>query len=138
MLPSRSDVQWVVRRAPAISLLLAISFTLIAPLLASSQPDSDLPACCRRDGKHHCSMMDADESAVVPSGATFNRAPTRCQQFPSGKPAPVVVPRADIFTLTAVPVTVAYQSSAVAEQRTANPSLAFPASCPKRGPPSIL
>jgi hypothetical protein len=43
------------RRTVASLLLGLVSFPLIAPLLLADT-DSDLPACCRRDGKHHCSM----------------------------------------------------------------------------------
>lgn len=43
------------RRALASLLLGLISFPLIAPVLLADA-DSDLPACCRRDGKHRCSM----------------------------------------------------------------------------------
>ena len=34
---------------------------LVAPFaapLAYPDPESNLPACCRRDGKHHCAMME--------------------------------------------------------------------------------
>jgi len=43
------------RRAISLSLLLVFSWMLIAPLVA---PDSEtnLPACCRSHGKHHCNM----------------------------------------------------------------------------------
>jgi hypothetical protein len=44
------------RRTIALALLATFSWTLIAPLFA---PDSEanLPACCRRHGKHHCMML---------------------------------------------------------------------------------
>jgi hypothetical protein len=43
------------RRAIAISLMMLFSWTLIAPFFA---PDvqASLPACCRKNGKHHCAM----------------------------------------------------------------------------------
>jgi hypothetical protein len=44
------------RRAFAALLVLVFSFPLIAPALASSPDASQLPACCRRNGKHHCAM----------------------------------------------------------------------------------
>lgn len=48
-----------VRRIIATSLLILFSAPLIAPLLALSRdPDANLPICCRRHGKHHCSMME--------------------------------------------------------------------------------
>lgn len=41
----------------AVALLVSVVFGLltIAPLLAANA-EPDVPACCRRDGKHHCAM----------------------------------------------------------------------------------
>jgi hypothetical protein len=47
------------RRALAIILLAGFSFPLIAPLFASGPSEASLPACCRRNGKHHCMMTSA-------------------------------------------------------------------------------
>lgn len=47
------------RRALAIFLMVGFSLPLIAPLFASAYAESSLPACCRRDGKHHCMMAEA-------------------------------------------------------------------------------
>lgn len=44
------------RRTLAAFLVTLFSLPLIAPALASVPDDSQLPACCRRDGKHHCAM----------------------------------------------------------------------------------
>jgi hypothetical protein len=49
------------RRALAIFLMVGFSLPLIAPLFVSAAAASSLPACCRRDGKHHC-MMDQGPS----------------------------------------------------------------------------
>ena len=46
------------RRGVAIALVSLFSCMLIAPLFASGS-DADLPACCRRNGKHHCAMRMA-------------------------------------------------------------------------------
>jgi hypothetical protein len=47
-----------VRRLLAISLLLLFSLPLIAPLFAlQADGGGSLPACCRRNGTHHCSMQ---------------------------------------------------------------------------------
>ncbi len=48
------------RRALAAMLVVLFSFPLIAPALASGPNDSQLPACCRRNGKHHCAMQMAE------------------------------------------------------------------------------
>jgi hypothetical protein len=45
------------RRAWAALLVVLFSLPLIAPAFASGPDDSQLPACCRRDGKHHCAMQ---------------------------------------------------------------------------------
>jgi hypothetical protein len=45
------------RRILAVSLLSMISLMLIWPLLAPDA-EANLPPCCRRHGKHHCSMME--------------------------------------------------------------------------------
>lgn len=59
------------RRAWAAILVVLFSYPLIAPAFASSPVDSQLPACCRRDGKHHCAMQMADmEVGNIPSGLT--------------------------------------------------------------------
>lgn len=51
------------------TLLLALfALPLLAPLLALTTPalnESDLPACCRRNGAHHCAMSMEAVSAMV-------------------------------------------------------------------------
>jgi hypothetical protein len=48
------------RRILAFLMLALIGSFLATPLLAlsSSDPERNLPACCRRDGHHYCAMMD--------------------------------------------------------------------------------
>lgn len=56
------------RRAWAALMVLLFSFPLIAPALASRPDESRLPACCRRNGKHHCAMQMAEAAtANIPS-----------------------------------------------------------------------
>lgn len=47
----------LVRRIPAILLLTVFSVSLSVPALPAGN-DSNLPACCRREGMHHCSTPD--------------------------------------------------------------------------------
>src|SRR5579871_5802474 len=61
----------LVRRYPAILLLAVFSISLSVPALPAGS-DSDLPACCRRDGMHHCSTAGttapgASLAAVCPA-----------------------------------------------------------------------
>jgi len=77
------------RRALAILLLGLFSFPLITPALFASDADSNLPACCRRGGKHHCAMMAMQPDAPL-SGPSAQAG--RCTLFPTpgaipGRPA---------------------------------------------------
>ena len=58
-----------VSRIMAMALLLLSSVDLAAPfLMADAQ--SALPPCCRRDGKHHCAMMDMIDGDGSPTFAS--------------------------------------------------------------------
>ena len=75
------------RRALAILLVTMFSLPLIAPALTSTPDDSQLPACCRRGGKHHCAL--AAEMGGIPS--RFHVASEKCPYTPFSH-APFVVP----------------------------------------------
>jgi hypothetical protein len=81
------------RRALTSLLLALLSFPLIAPILFANTA-SDLPACCRRDGKHHCAMMDMGITQDD-GGVYWKSKPQKCSQYPktgaslcSGKSVP--------------------------------------------------
>ena len=72
------------RRIPAIVLLLvAFSLSLISPLLLAGQ-QKELPACCRRDGKHHCGK----QMGQPPADGVQIGALSTCPLFPNGKVTP--------------------------------------------------
>ena len=65
-----------VRRSLAISLLLLFSLPLIAPLFAmQADAGGNLPACCRRNGAHHCSMQMPGESRRMHLSAIREKCP---------------------------------------------------------------
>ena len=69
------------RRFLAIALCLFFSSSLISPLLAlTAGPGANLPACCRRNGAHHCTgnMPKQDSSAAT----QLTLIPERCPSFP--------------------------------------------------------
>ncbi len=70
----------VVRRILAISLLLLFSLPLISPLFALTANSSDkLPACCRRNGVHHCATgMQGEQS----EGIRFASLQEKCPAYP--------------------------------------------------------
>ncbi len=112
-------------------LLGIISLPLIGPALASSTSESDLPACCRRDGKHHCGMAESKPGAQ--DGPAWQSA--RCPSFPSvkGLPAPDLAAVAPSTNRIVAPAPA---------HRTARPQAAparrasFDLDRQKRGPPS--
>ena len=63
------------RRTLASALLVLLSFPLIAPALANTA--SELPACCRRSGEHHCAIAEQTGSAQT----VFQN---RCPVYPNG------------------------------------------------------
>jgi hypothetical protein len=79
------------RRTLASLLLVLVSYTLIAPALLADAA-SMLPACCRRDGKHHCAMMDPGQPSQDGPGLSALRM--KCPSFPKGVTTrpPSVVP----------------------------------------------
>jgi len=71
------------RRALALFLLAVLSFPLIAAGLYPSA-DAQLPACCRRDGRHHCAMSDESERMAQPSSGPAVRAnQPKCPYYPA-------------------------------------------------------
>jgi len=86
------------RRVPAILLVFLFSFSLIGPaLLVDDQ--ANLPACCRRDGKHHCGMVDGGMADAPSPGPAVAAVRVKCPLFPG---AGVFVARSGAALVTAV------------------------------------
>jgi hypothetical protein len=123
-----------VRRAYAISLLAAIGFSLIAPLVLL-QAEMRVPTCCRRTGAHRCAM-DADR-AESDSGTLFAPAPQRCCSFPGAVPAPgwpgaaLPGPSAAIFAAL-------LRHPSIQSQTESRYRVSFSRCRQKRGPPALL
>lgn len=69
------------KRASVIFVLLTMIVVVIAPALFADRA-SLLPACCRRDGKHHCAITSA-ESLDGPALKAFAE---KCPLFPRATP----------------------------------------------------
>jgi hypothetical protein len=65
------------RRSVAIFLALLFSWMLVLPAFAASA-ESNLPACCRKNGKHHCMIGMGRPSA---SSASFAAVGEKCPHF---------------------------------------------------------
>ena len=115
------------RRVIVLSLMMLFSLTLIAPLFASNQ-DANLPACCRRNGKHHCMM---GSRSGLQKG--FTSVSEKCPCCPFGACAvcsPIFKPEAGAQFSVEVG-----RHPAVAPQTEALYCLSTLRSHPKRGPP---
>ena len=83
---SHSHSHSAVDKALAFVLLLGCLVTCPNPLLIIVSPDSEsnLPACCRRDGKHRC----AASFRPVPESKGFGTQRQHCPLFPQATAAP--------------------------------------------------
>ena len=87
-----------------LSIFLILFFGL-GPLAAAlpAGDDSGLPACCRRNGAHHCAMsmrMRAQMAEAASSSAPAFTAPATCPHFPGY----IAATTSTIHALTASPV----------------------------------
>jgi len=117
----------VVRRIMAGLLLAVFSFSLIAPALLADE-DSNLPACCRRLGEHHCVLATSQ-------GASFIEE--RCPHFPLGSAALAASEIATVTPSQAVFAAIVSHPAASA-QTEARYRVSFSRAWQKRGPPALL
>jgi hypothetical protein len=82
------------RRLAAILAMVWIGFLLIGPVVSAGGAQSEVAACCRRNGQHHCAA-----NAQEP-GAGWQAA--RCPSFPGSKALPVQRPAAGLSATHAV------------------------------------
>ena len=124
------------QRTLASLLLALVSFSLIGPLLVADTA-SNLPACCRRDGKHHCAMLDMIDRQDSPADPAMKAVQTKCTLFPRA----VVVPAYSKIVILSAPPRVGpptFLSSAAQVPSENRPSIFSGASVNKRGPPTNL
>ena len=121
-----------VRRALAISLMLIFSLPLFGSLFAMQAAEAMTPACCRRDGKHHCAMS-ADEQDPASRKRTVSE---KCPYTPAA-PAVILLRSFSPSTGAAIFAGVIRHPS-VAPQVAAQFRVSFDRARRKRGPPSLL
>jgi hypothetical protein len=122
-------LRFSVRRWLAILLVAVFSLPLVTPAF-SGDSDTNMPACCRRNGKHHC----AETGAGSPQSGQGFRSTARCPSYPR-----VVLPFGGpcVFPLQANS-TQALEHTSAQRLRQAHTSLGTSDSRAhqKRGPPS--
>jgi hypothetical protein len=86
------------RRVLSIALMIAFFAPSAAPTLfaLTSDPEANLPACCRSHGAHHCAMM---HWMLQQLGSKPRFTPAPCPMYP----AAATVPQSATFTLAAAP-----------------------------------
>jgi hypothetical protein len=121
------------RRAISISLMMLFSWTLIAPVFASDA-EANLPACCRRNGKHHCAMRMMQQLTGKQKGFTTVTEKCPCP--------PAIVGAAHSVTYKPEAGQQFYaevvRHPAIAPQTEALFRISFLRSHQKRGPPAPL
>ncbi len=124
------------RRLLSILLLAVLGLPLVSPLLAAGQdPEAGLAACCRRNGKHHCSMGLGPGDAAAGQSPRLQAPAARCPYCPRlaavYHPLPLAAPPAQsIFAaLVSHPAGFAQTQSRLRISRDRSRQ--------KRGPPSL-
>jgi hypothetical protein len=125
-----------VRRVLTFTLLLLFSLPLISPVLAlTASSDANLPACCRRNGAHHCTKIT--QSPQLPgSEIDLSAIPPRCPAYPA-----VVSPvrHGDLsFHAASLIFAGIVSHPTVKPQTQARARVALDISRQKRGPPTDL
>jgi hypothetical protein len=73
----------LLRKLIAIALLAVFSLPFASTLFAlAPKSDTNLPACCRRDGKHHCMETMVTAGAVLSGGKHFSAPLEKCPYCP--------------------------------------------------------
>jgi hypothetical protein len=134
--PDEDSYNHTVRRVLSFTLLLLFSLPLISPVLAlTASSDANLPACCRRNGAHHCTRVTppADSSDA---GINLSAIPQHCP----GYPAVVTSARHGDLCFHAAALIFAgiISHPTVKPQTQARARVALDISRQKRGPPTDL
>jgi hypothetical protein len=119
------------RRVLASLLVALFSFSLIAPAVFASDPDSKLPACCRRAGKHHCTIATRGQSPAGPAAQT-----ARCDLFPCSGAVPANQV-AGLPGISRVVVTGLFSHPATLSRTATQSRISYSQAGQKRGPPAL-
>jgi hypothetical protein len=125
------------RKLVAILLLAAFGLPFAPQLFAATgQSESNLPACCRRNGKHHCMMSMAERHEVANTKPEFRAPLDKCPYAP----ATVANSHRSTNGLSASSVIFAELLShpSVRPQTASKWRIARDRSRSKRGPPSLF
>ena len=126
----------LLRKLLSILLLAAFGLPFVSPLFAlGADGNTSLPACCRRDGKHHCMTSMGERSTLASHDPQFRTPTEKCPYCPqalaAAHPNLYTPPTADenFASLMSHPAGIAQTESKwrIARDRSRQ----------KRGPPSV-
>jgi hypothetical protein len=125
------------RRLLSILLLVVFGLPVVSPLFAMESMDQTrLPACCRRDGKHHCMASMSDRNGLRQTTRAFSTPTEKCPYCPSA----VIAVHTDLLALP--PAKAVFASLVSHPSGTAQTDslrrISRDRSRQKRGPPSLL
>jgi hypothetical protein len=124
------------QRLLSILLLAVFGLPVVSPLFVlGAEGDASLPACCRRNGKHHC-MAGMGEHSALPSHDPQFRAPAeKCPYYPQA----LVSAHPDVYNASKADeifASLVSHSGGIA-QTEAKWHISHDRSRQKRGPPTI-
>jgi hypothetical protein len=125
------------RRLLSILLLALFGLPFVTPLLAlTAKSESNLPACCRRNGKHHCIMGMGERAQLANLDPQFQAPLEKCPYCP----AAVAIVHGDTFVPPPAQAIFAGLTShpAVVAQTESNLRISRSRSHHKRGPPAMF
>jgi len=78
------SVEEELRRFLAIALLAVFGLPFVSPLLAmTARSEANLPACCRKHGKHHCMMSVVERNQLDGGEPAFTAPLEKCPYAPA-------------------------------------------------------
>jgi len=115
-----------VRRITAILMLALLGAFYALPLsqAVSSDPESDLPVCCRSHGKHHCALTEEAVARMIPAGFGKDSfvPPATCPSFPDYSAATTTAPQAMTSSPVNLPSLLAHPRSPISSRAAARMS----------------
>jgi hypothetical protein len=124
-----------VRCLLSITLLLLVGLPLVSPLFALGQTsESNLPACCRKNGAHHC-MMSTEQALAMANGNGGASMHAKCPMVPAS--VGVVHHEQLSFDASALFFAEALSHPAQHRQAEAWARVALAGARHKRGPPTV-
>ncbi|MGA7156114.1 MAG: hypothetical protein WBY53_04670 [Acidobacteriaceae bacterium] len=128
------------RRVLAILLFWATLFPMVASALSTgAMGQSMLPACCRRGGKHHCSMSAEEQARILREFGDQIRVGAPPMQCPYRQRS-LAPAHLQVFTVAGCTTHAAFllRAPSAAAQAECLRRISFDRSRQKRGPPSLL